>query len=122
MSEKAAYIDLRQQASAQAWWDAILQYCDSFFNTNIVLNQTLAPEQIVKVLIQLETAREAVQQTKYPEHTTNARYHLLNAMSIVTSGFAATLSGDWGYAAQLMDSAQAEIQKFNAELDRLGVT
>lgn len=117
-----AYIDLKQQASAQAWWDAIVQDCDRFFDTSIVFNNSLPASRLASVLIKLQMAREAVKNEPFPDHTINARHHMLNAMSIVTSGFAAALSDDWDYAAYLIDSAQVELEKFNAELDSLGVT
>lgn len=107
--------------TATNWWNLVVGACDQFFDSSAVFGNELQDNQVTGVLMQLEEARHTVEHTPYPPQVAKARSELLKAMSSLTSGFAASLGGSNDVAAVFAQRSYEHLDRFNSELDQLGI-
>ncbi len=107
--------------TATNWWKSVVDACDQFFDSSAGFGYDLQDHQVTGFLMQLEEARHVVEHTPYPPQVSIARSELLKAMSSLTSGFAASLGGDLEIAAHFARRSYEHLDRFNAELDQLGI-
>jgi hypothetical protein len=110
-----------EQEQAQSWWQMIQPHCDWFFDVGTALDAHTPPAHRAAVLLDLNMARQAIEEADYPLSAAEARHHLLEAVNAVVTGVITVLNGDWRGAHHQLQATRESLTRLELELNHLGV-